>query len=95
MRFVPTYEIRSFLNRPENVKRMTDASDHGRPAVEPLQHDLVAEFGWGVKADSAKKAIGHETRKIMAANGYTHAEKGVPVAGSVFSVASTYEKIRW
>lgn len=99
MRSVPTDEIRafwkSFLERTENVKRMTDVSDRGRPAVEPLQDGLLAEFGPDVTKpafDKHKREIGRMARKVMEENGYTHLRKDVKVKGRVFNKASTYEK---
>ena len=85
-------DIREFLERPVNARRMLEAADRGRPPVEPLQHDLLAEFGQGVKQDWVKMRIGRETKYIMERNGYKHAEYRVPVAGLVFTVASVYVK---
>ncbi len=84
-------EIREFLERPENVKLMIEASDAGRPAVEPLQRGLLDEFDpQQVRQDHVKKKIGLLARGIMEANGYELIAKGVPVVGPLFTVASVY-----
>ena len=92
MRKITISDIRYFLSDSKNVKRMIAASDNGRPAVEPLQDDLLTRFGPGVRADWVKMRIGREAKYIMERNGYKHAEYSVPVAGPVFTVASVYVK---
>ena len=92
MRKIRIADIREFLERPVNVRRMLEAADRGRPPVEPLQHDLLDEFGQGVKQDWVKMRIGRETKYIMERNGYRHAEYSIPVTGPVFTVASVYVK---
>lgn len=86
--------IRNFLRDPKNVRRMLAAADNGRPPVEPLQDDLLATFGQGVRVYWVKQRIGRETKYVMAGHGYRHVKYGVTVVGPVFKVASVYENVR-
>ncbi|MCY4584601.1 MAG: hypothetical protein OXB98_01040 [Bryobacterales bacterium] len=96
MRKVTISEIRNFLREQKNIERMIEATEKGRPAVEPLQDDILVRFGpftRGARADWVKQRFGQEARYVMEANGYMHAEYGVEVDGPLFSVASRYKKV--
>lgn len=96
MREITIEEIRDFVNEPRNVERMLAASDKGRPAVEPLQHDIDVQFGPFTSSpllDWFRMRIGRETRYVMEANGYRLAQRGVYIGGEVFTKGSRYEKI--
>ena len=96
MRKVTIKEIRDFVNHPKNVARMIAASDNGRPAVEPLQHDIEIQFGPftpSPRFDWFRMRFGRETRYVMEANGYRLAQRGIHIGGKVFSYGSRYEKI--
>ena len=92
MMVIEPRDIRDFLSEPSHVKLMIDATDRGRPAVEPLQNALLKRFDWDITSDRNKKTIGREAKKVMEANGYRHLKKGVLVTGPVFTTASTYVK---
>lgn len=86
-----TREIRAFMERPENVKSMIDATSRGRPAVEPLQQGFLNEFDpQQVRQDNVKQRIGLVARKIMEANGYEYVRPNVEVNGPLFTKASLY-----
>ena len=86
-----TGEIRAFMERPENVELMIDATSRGRPAVEPLEEGFLKEFDpQQISQDPIKQRIGRVAKEIMEANGYEHVEYGVPIHGRLFVVASLY-----
>ena len=84
--------IRPFMAKRKNIERMKTATDRGRPAVEPLQKDLLTEFGPGVRENSVKQRIGRMAREIMGGEGYEHDKYGVRVEGDLFTCASLYKK---
>ena len=97
MRKITISEIRNFLRDPKNIKRMIAAADNGRPPVEPLQDDILAQFGPftpGARSDWVKMRFGREAKYVMEEHGYKHAGYGVTVFGPVFTKASVYEKVR-
>ena len=86
-----TGEIRAFMERPENVELMIDATSRGRPAVEPLEEGFLKEFDpQQVSQDNVKQRIGRVARAIMEANGYEHVRHDVPIHGRLFTLASLY-----
>lgn len=86
-----TGEIRAFMERPENVELMIDATSRGRPAVEPLEEGFLKEFDpQQISQDPIKQRIGRVARAIMEANGYEHVRHDVPIHGRLFTVASLY-----
>ncbi len=96
MRKIPNQEIYSFLSEPRVLRLMRDASDRGRPAVEPLEDDVERRFGPLTPLrdfHSFKKRFGLQVRYVMEDHGYRLAERNVYVGGKVFSRASRYEKV--
>src|SRR3954467_3112676 len=57
--------IWSFLIRPENVARLETAPELGKPAVEGIEEQLLAEFREEVLADRVKQMVGHMVRQIL------------------------------
>ena len=101
----PTYQVRSFtdvdlhwgitlwtfLNAEQIVRRMADASDDGRTAVEDIADDLYERFGEAVARPRVKQFIGFLVRQVMERNGYRHRSYGHRIGqNSVFSSGSRY-----
>ena len=53
------------LTRESTIERMEDASDRGRPAVEPLQELLLERFGQAVAEGRVKQMIGRMIRQVL------------------------------
>ena len=58
-------ELWDFLTRESTIKLMEDASDRGRPAVEPLQEPLLEQFGQAVEESRIKQMIGRMIRQVL------------------------------
>lgn len=85
--------IRAFLERPCSVYLMGYATSLKRPAVEPLQCALLAEFDpQQIREKPTRRMIGRLARQVMEARGYEHDRKGVKVKYPLFTVASVYRK---
>ncbi len=54
-----------YLTWESTIERMEDASDRGRPAVEPLQELLLERFGQAVAEDRVKQMIGRMIRQVF------------------------------
>lgn len=86
------------MKRPCNLYLMEYATFLERPAVEPLQCALLAEFDrQEVDQDLVKQMIGDMARQIMVAIGYDPDEDPGPQKvdtfdGSLFKKASRYRK---
>ena len=53
-----------YLTRESTIGLMEDASDRGRPAVEPLQEPLLERFGQAVAEDRIKQMVGRMIRQV-------------------------------
>lgn len=83
------------LNEPNSLIRMQTASYLKRPALEPMQPFLLAEFGDEIRADRWKQMIGRMTRQIMEHQGYALDQPGVRIrGGELFTSAARYKKSR-
>ena len=58
-------ELWDLLTRESTIKLMEDASDRGRPAVEPLQELLLERFGQAVEEGRIKQMIGRMIRQVL------------------------------
>ena len=58
-------ELWDLLTRESTIKLMEDASDRGRPAVEPLQEPLLEQFGQAVEEGRIKQMIGRMIRQVL------------------------------
>jgi len=83
----------SFLNEPEIVYRMKEASDREEPAAGAIGQRLHEAFGDPIKEDRIKQFIGYLIRQVMEDNGYTHHSYGHKTpCNPVFKNASLYAK---
>lgn len=86
-------DVWDFLKRPDNLVRMETATLLERAALEPLAPGLVAQFGDEVRDERTKQMLGHMTRQIMEALGYTLDRTGVRITRpSLFTTAATYRR---
>jgi hypothetical protein len=74
---------------------MKTASDLGRPALEAVSEDILAEFpeqfsGDWPQLDRFKQMAGAMTKQVMEAEGYVFVRSNVPMSGAPFSRASKY-----
>lgn len=88
-------QLWSFLNRENSKTKMMTASDLGRPALEAVAEDLLADFGDQFAEncphrDRFKQMAGAMTRQVMEAAGYVWVRDNVPLSGAPFSRASKY-----
>lgn len=80
------------LTRPENIARMTTASDLDQPALKPMEDILLDEFEEAMLDDRFKQMTGHMVRQIMEAEGYVHDAEGIKLASVPFYKASRYRR---
>lgn len=83
------------LNSEQWKIKMKTASDLGRPALEAVAEDLLAEFpdqfaGEWPQRDRFKQMAGAMTKQVMEAEGYVFVRSNVPLSGAPFSRASKY-----
>ena len=83
-----------FLNRASTIRQMQNASDGGRPAVEPLGAPLLAQFGSQAGEDRIKQMIGHMVKQVLERNGYEWVRYGGSVrpSGRPFTSGSLYKR---
>ena len=83
-----------FMNEGSTIDLMKDASDRGRPAVEPLQEALLEQFEQGrVKENRIKQMIGRMARQVLERSGYRLvSDRNSVKPWRLFSLASTYER---
>lgn len=80
-----------FLNEPDIVRSMTDASDNKRPAAEAIAFILFERFSDDIKQDRVKQFTGFLIRQVMEQNGYRHTAYGRRAKENpVFVSASAY-----
>jgi hypothetical protein len=87
--------IWSYLNCEELKTKMKTASDLGRPALEAVADDLLAQFEeqfveTNPHRDRFKQMIGAMARQVMESEGYIWVRDNVPLPVAVFSRASKY-----
>ncbi len=83
-----------FINEGSTIDLMKDASDRGRPAVEPLQEDLLKRHEQeGVREKRIKRMIGLMARQVLERSGYNKLESRIQVKPQrLFESGSTYER---
>jgi len=85
----------SLLNTEPWKIKMKAASDLGRPALEGVSEDILAEFEeqftseW-TQLDRFKQMAGAMTKQVMEGEGYVFVRNNVPMSGTPFSRASKY-----
>ena len=87
--------IWAFLTRPENVARLETASELGKPAVEGIEEQLLAEFREEVLADRVKQMVGHMVRQILEQRDWVLDQTDVKVQSVPFSKAARYRRPDW
>jgi hypothetical protein len=85
--------IWAFLTRPENVARLETASELGKPAVEGIEEQLLAEFR-EVLADRVKQMVGHMVRQIWSSE-IGCSTRPMKVQSVPFSKAARYRRPDW
>ena len=87
-------KVWEFMKRPYNVDLMEYATSYKRPAVEPLQWGLLAEFDpQKLRRETARQMIGDMAGQIMYAIGYEKKGKEQVRADRLFGEASRYHKL--
>ena len=87
--------IWAFLTRPDNVARLETASELGKPAVEGIEEQLLAEFREEVLADRVKQMVGHMVRQILEQRDWVLDQTDVKVQSVPFSKAARYRRPDW
>ncbi|MBN9508944.1 MAG: hypothetical protein J0I21_07460 [Alphaproteobacteria bacterium] len=87
--------IWAFLIRPESVARLETASELGKPAVEGIEEQLLAEFRENVLADRVKQMVGHMVRQILEQRDWVLDQSDVKVQSVPFSKATRYRRPDW
>lgn len=85
----------AFLTQPQNVARLETASELGKPAVEGIGEQLLAEFREEVLADRVKQMVGHMVRQILEQQGWVLDQADVKVQSVPFSKAARYRRPDW
>ena len=85
----------AFLTRDATVARLETASELGRPAVEGIEDQLLAEFHEDALVDRNKQMIGHMVRQIMEQRGWVLDQSEVKVQSVPFIKASRYKRPEW
>ena len=83
-----------FLNQDSTIRLMEDASDRGRPAVEPLSALLLEQFGQvEIAEDRIKQMIGHMIRQVLERSDYDLVADAVSVRDKeLFTRGARYER---
>lgn len=87
--------IWAFLTQTESVARLETASELGKPAVEGIEEQLLAEFREDVLADRVKQMIGHMVRQILEQRDWVLDQTDVKVRSVPFSKAARYRRPDW
>jgi hypothetical protein len=85
----------AFLTRPEIVARLETASELGKPAVEGIEEQLLAEFREEILADRVKQMVGHMVRQILEQRDWVLDQTDVKVQSVPFSKAARYRRSDW
>ena len=91
-------DLWNFLNQDSTIRQMQNASDNGRPAVEPLEGLLPDQLRRPLvgheDVDRLKQMIGHMVRQVLELerNGYEHLRYGAQVQGRLFTSGSLYRR---
>ena len=85
----------SLLTRPEIVARLETASELGKPAVEGIEEQLLAEFGNDVLTHRIKQMVGHMVRQIMEQCDWVLDQTDVKVRSVPFIKAARYRRPDW
>ena len=85
----------AFLTQPENVVRLETASELGKPAVEGIEEQLLAEFREDILANRVKQMVGHMVRQIMEQRDWVLDQTDVKVRSVPFTKATRYRRPNW
>ena len=88
-------DLWELLTKESTIKRMEDASDCGRPAVEPIQDLLLELIVQAAGGDRIKQMIGHMIRQVLEGPGsdYRLASRAIAVEGKkLFTQGARYER---
>ena len=85
----------AFLTQPNNVARLETASELGKPAVEGIEEQLLAEFREDVLANRVKQMVGHMVRQILEQRDWVLDQTDVKVQSVPFSKATRYRRPNW
>jgi hypothetical protein len=83
--------IWAFLNRPEVIEMLEEASRSDKPALEGIAQAMADEVFYGQR----KQMVGHMVRQILEAQGWEHdhyGEKVEAVEVKIFTTASRYRR---
>ena len=81
----------AFLNEPNTVQAMIEASDAKMSAAESVASELHHRFGNDIRQDRVKQFIGFLIRQVMEQHGYQHkAYNKQTQENPVFVKASVY-----
>ncbi len=84
-------QLWAFLNEPNVINSMIEASANKRPAAEAIASELHQRFGDNIRQDRVKQFIGFLIRQVMERNGYKHTSYGQQTQDNpVFVKASLY-----
>jgi hypothetical protein len=87
--------IWAFVTRPEIVARLETASELGKPAVEGIEEQLLAEFREEILADRVKQMVGHMVRQILEQRDWVLDQTDVKLQSVPFSKAARYRRPDW
>jgi hypothetical protein len=87
--------IWAFIARNEQIARLETASELGKPAVEGIEEQLLAEFRGEILADRVKQMVGHMVRQILEQRGWVLDQADVKVQSVPFSKAARYRRPDW
>ena len=85
----------AFLTQPDNVARLETTSELGKPAVEGIQEQLLAEFREDVLANRVKQMVGHMVRQILEQRDWVLDQTDVKVQSVPFRKATRYRRADW
>ena len=85
----------AFLTQPDNVARLETASELGKPAVEGIEEQLLAEFREDVLTHRVKQLAGHMVRQIMEQREWVLDQTDVKVRSVPFIKATRYRRPDW
>jgi len=83
-----------FLSGP-TIARLETASELGKPAVEGIEEQLLAEFREEVLADRVKQMVGHMVRQILEQRDWVLDQSDVKVQSVPFSKAARCRRADW
>src|SRR4051812_34517888 len=83
-------DLAAFLERPEVVKKMIEAANHGVPPVTSVSGELLSEFPHIVDDAMAKRRIGMLIAAVLDQHGFVPVRSNVRIKDPIFVTGSTY-----